>query len=102
MTVADPKRFTFKDKPVIYTGAFIGLNNWRNNKQINKIYGMIEFEKMHALTAENPHNLGAHQIIEMSWVLRNTHIISRNQDIVVFYINNYIDEDPFNQLYDSD
>ena len=102
VTVVDPERFTLKGKPVIYTGAFVELYNWKNRGQVHKIYGMIELEKMHALTAENPRNLNAHRIIEISSVLRSAHMVPRDQDKFVFYVNNYIDWDEFNQLYDLD
>ena len=91
MTIADLEQFISKDKPVTYTKAFVKLYNWKNRGQVYKIYRIIELEKMHALTAKNPCNLNANQIIEISLVLRNTHIILRDQDKFVFYINNYID-----------
>ena len=78
VTVADPERFTPKGKPVTYTGAFVELYNWRNSGQVYKIHGMIELEKMRALTAENPCNLGAHRIIKISLVLRNAHVVLRD------------------------
>ena len=52
---------------------------------------MIELEKIRALTAENLYNLGAYQIIEISSVLCITHVIPKDQDKFVFYVNNYID-----------
>ena len=63
---------------------------------------MVELNKWHASTAENPCNLGAHRIIEVSLILRNAHVVSMDQDRMVFYVNNYIDWDQFNQLYDAD
>ena len=51
---------------------------------------MIELEKICILTAENPYILGAHRIFEISSVLRNAHVVSRDQDKFVFYVNNYI------------
>ena len=63
---------------------------------------MVELEKLYASTAENPCNLGAHRIIEVSSVLRSAHVVPRDQDRAVFYVNNYIDWDQFNQLYDAD
>ncbi len=57
---------------------------------------------MRASIAKNPLNLSAYWIIEISLVLCNAHVVSRNQDRVVFYVNNYIDWDQFNQLYDPD
>ena len=63
---------------------------------------MIELEKIDASTAEHHCNLDTHQIIEISLVLRSAYIISRDQDKFVFYVNNYIDWDQFNQLYNPD
>ncbi len=47
-------------------------------------------------------NLGAYRIIEISLVLGSAYMVSTDQDKVVFYINNYINWDQFNQLYDPD
>ena len=89
--MADLERFTLKGKPVTYTGAIVEFYNWRNCGQVDEIYGMIGLEKMPFLTAENPKNLGAHRIIEISSVLRSTHVVSRDQNKFVFDVNNYID-----------
>ena len=51
---------------------------------------------------ENPYNFSAYWIIEISLVLCNAHMISRDQDKTVFSVNNYIDWDWLNQLYDFD
>ncbi len=90
VTVADPERFPPKGKPVTYTGALVELYNWRNRGQVHEIHGMFELEKMCASIAKNPHNLGAHRIIEILSILRSTHVVPRDQDKVVFYVNNYI------------
>ncbi len=91
--MADPKQFTPKGKPAIYTGELVELYNWRNHIQIHEIHGMIELEKMCASIAENPRNLSIYQIIEISLVLHCTHLVPRNEDKVMFYVNNYIDWD---------
>ena len=89
--MADPERFTLKGKPVIYTGAFVELYNWKNYEQVYEINGMIEFKKMHALTIKNLRNLNAHRIIKILMILCIAHVVLRDQDKFVFYINNYID-----------
>lgn len=55
---------------------------------------------MYALTVENPHNLDAYRIIEILLVPYNAHVVSKNQDKFILYVNNYINWDQFNQLYD--
>lgn len=57
---------------------------------------------MYALTTKNLRNLGTHRIIEITLVLCRAHIILRDQDKFVFYVNTYIDWDHLNQLYDPD
>lgn len=52
---------------------------------------MIELKQIYALTTNNPHNLNAQLIIEISLVLQSAHVIFKAQNMVVFYINNYID-----------
>ena len=91
VTVADPKWFTLKYKPVTYTGALVELYKWKNHEQIHKISMMIEFKKMHTLITKNLCNLGVYWIIEISSVLCNAYVVSRNQDKFVFYVQNYID-----------
>ena len=57
---------------------------------------------MRSLTRENPWNLGAYRIIKISLILYSAYTVPRDQDKFVFYVNNYIDWDQFNQLYDLD
>lgn len=64
------------------------------------MYKMIELKKMRILTVENLYNLSAYQIINIFVVLRSTHVVPKDQNEFVFYINNYINWDQFNQLYD--
>ncbi len=91
VTIADLERFTLKGKPVTYTGAFVELYTLRNHGEVHEIHEMIELEKMRALIAKNPCNLGAHRIIEISLVLCSAHMVHKDQNKVVFYVNNYID-----------
>ena len=102
VTMADPRWFTLKKKQVIYSRAFVELYNWKNNGQIHEIYRIIELEKTRTLTMKNLRNLSAHRIIERSLVLCNAQMVFGNQDKFVFYVNNYINLDQFNYLYDLD
>ena len=89
--MADPERFTSKDKPITYNGEFFELYRKKNNGQVHKISGIIELEKMCTLTAENPYNFDTHQIIEISLVLCSANMVSKDQNKFVLYNNNYID-----------
>lgn len=63
---------------------------------------MVELEKWRNLTAKHPRNLGAYCIVEISSILHSPHVVFRDQKRIVFYVNNYIDWDQFNQLYALD
>ncbi len=49
---------------------------------------------------ENPGNFSAYLIIEISSVLYSAYLIPRDQDNFIFYLNNYINCNLLNQLYD--
>lgn len=66
------------------------------------MYKIIEFEKMHTLTAENPRNLSAHQIINIYLVLYNAYVVTRDENKFGFNVNNFHDWDQLNQLYNHD
>lgn len=70
--------------------------------QVHKIYKMIELNEIHTLTAKNSRSFDDHHIINISIVLYKTHVIPRNYDKFVFYVNNCTDWDELNQLYDPD
>ncbi len=102
MTITDPEAFMDKGKPIIYIKAFVELYNWRNRGQVHEIHGIVKLEKMRASRTEHPRNLGAHYIVERSSILHSAHIILRDQERILFYVNNYINWNQFNQLYASD
>lgn len=54
--MTDSKQFTFKNKPITYSEAYIDLYNWKNYGQVYKIYKIIELKKMRILIAKNLHN----------------------------------------------
>ena len=91
MTVAHSEQFTDKGKLITYIKAFIELYKWKNRGQVYEIFGIVEFEKMCASIAKHARNLGAHHIVKISLILRSTHAAPRDQERIMFYINNYID-----------
>lgn len=100
--MANLECFTFNNKPVTYTQAFLELYNWRKYEHDHGIYKKIELEKMCTSTAKNLYSLSAHSIIKISLVLYSAYMVLKNQNKFIFYANNYIDCDWFNQLYDPD
>ena len=87
MIIADLEQFIAKSKLITYIRTFVEPYKWRNREQVHKIHRIIELEKWHASTAENPRNLSAYRIIEVFLVLRSVHVVFRNQDRMIFYVN---------------
>lgn len=54
---------------------------------------------MHILIAKNPCNLDTHQTIKILLISYSAYVISKDQNKFVFYVNNYIYQNQFNQLY---
>ena len=102
VTVADPQRLDRKGKPVMYTRAFVEIYNWRSRGLVHKTHGMVEFEKYPISRAEKPLNLGDQRFYKISEVLQSTYVMPRDTEGNTFYLNNYIDWDQFNQLYDPE
>lgn len=66
------------------------------------MYGMIELKMMHILTTKFFFSFSAHQIIEILSVLYSIYVIFRYQERFVFYVNNYIKQNQFNQSNNLD
>lgn len=84
----------------MYIRAFVKIYNQRKRRQVQKTHCMIQFENYPILRSENSSNLDAHQYFKISEILQNTYIIPRDIKDKIFYVNNYIAQDQFNQLYD--
>ena len=61
---------------------------------------MVKLEKYSISKVEKPLNLGGQQFYKISEILQSAHIILKDIEGNTFYLNNYIDWDQFNQLYD--
>ena len=102
MTVVDPERRDTKGSFVRYTGALIELLRFWNSGAVNHQHGMVEVETWLQGNARNPRGIGARRIYQMSMILRSAHIVPTGLQDGVYYINNYIDWDTYNTIYDSD
>ncbi len=102
VTVADLQRSNQKEKLMIYTGAYVEIYNWRSRGLVHETYGMVELEKYQISRAKNPLNLGVQRFYKISEFLQNVHVVPRDIEGNTFYLNNDIDWDQFNQLYDPE
>lgn len=71
-------------RPWIYTGAFIEVMRWVNRGATDKVHGMFEVKNIPVSTSRNPN-------LEPS-----------NEHCTKFYVNNFIDWDQYNTIYDPD
>ncbi len=102
VTVADPQRSNRKKKPMVYTGAFVEIYNRRSRELVYETHRMIKLEKYPISRAENPLNPGGQRFYKISEVLQSAHVVPRDTEGNTFYLNNYINWDQFNQLYDPE
>lgn len=72
------------------------LYKWGKYRQVHEIHEIVELEKWHVSMVENSRKLDAHHIIEVSLLLCNGHIVPKDYDRAIFYVNKYIDQDQFN------
>lgn len=63
---------------------------------------MVKLEKYLIPKAKNLLNLGGQQFLKISKVLKFAYIVSKNTKDNIFHLNNYINCDQFNQLYNSE
>ena len=101
VTVVDDSQRDSKGAPVQYTGALINLLRLRNNEQVHSVHGMVEVEDWPEVRTQNPRNIGHRCFFNMSTVLRSAHIIPTD-NTSVYYINNYVDWDQYNIIFDPD
>jgi hypothetical protein len=84
-----------------YTGALVEVLRYRNQGKPHPVHGMVEVEPWPSSTARSTRVLGGCRFYSMSTVLRGAHVIPSNVEEVL-YINNYIDWDQYNTIYDED
>ena len=98
----DPQQLDQKRKPVMYIGAFVEIYNWRNRRLVHETHGMVEFKKYPISRAKNLLNLGSQRFYKTFEILQSAYVVLRDIESITFYLNNYIDWDQFNQLYDPE
>ena len=101
ITIVDDSRHDSKGAPVQYTGVFIDLLRLRNNGQVHSVHGMVEVEDWPQVRTQNPRNISHRCFFDMSTILRSAHIIPTN-NLGSYYVNNYVDWDQYNIIFDPD
>jgi Plavaka transposase len=96
-----------KCKSAVYTGALIDIFQPLRGGCPHEIHGMVEVQQDVAVRRKR--NIGNQRFYAMENILRSAHLIptkSRTEvedgSHVVFYVNNYVDWEQYNTLYDAD
>ena len=84
-----------------YTGSMVATRRYRNAGKFHDIHGMIEVEEWLQSTVRTPRILTGRRFYKLTNIIRSAHLIpGRCNGKDIFYVNNYIDFDQFNTLYD--
>ncbi len=100
ITVHDSLRQNDNEKSVQYSRALIELLKLKNNEVLDALHDMIEVEQWSKNTVKKSRYLECRWFYNMSTILRSAHLIS-TESKKFFYVNNYIDWDTFNILYEE-
>ena len=100
--VLNRKRHDRKSKPLRYIDAMIELLKMRNKNVIDIIHDMIEMKKWSKSTNACSRDLTNRRFYILTSIIRSAHVISEAESSShVDYINNLIDWDQYNILYDK-
>ncbi len=100
ITVHDSLHQDDNEKSVQYSRTLIELLKLKNNEVLNALHDMIEVEQWLKNTVKKSWYLECQQFYNMSTILRSAHLIS-TESKKFFYVNNYINWDTFNILYEE-
>ena len=101
LTIKDLRNFRNNFDSTKYIETLISLLRMRNKIQINSIHDMMKVEKWHQTIEINRRFLENRRFYVLSSLVRNAHVISRTKNIDdIDYINNMIDWNQFQKLYD--
>ena len=101
ITVIDGSQHDDKGATVQYMAAFIELLRLRDKGWVHHIHSMVEVKDWPIVHSQNPRNIGHRRFFDMSMILRSAHIVPTGTT-GVYYINNYVDWDQYNTIFDPD
>ena len=102
LTVLDNERHDWNGRARRYVGAFVEAFRWCNGGKCNDIHGMFEVERHPINDARNPRKLGPRRIYEMPTTIRSAHVVPSNEQGTRMFVNNWIDLESYNTLFDKD
>ncbi len=100
ITVHDSLHQDDNEKSVQYSRVLIELLKFKNNEVLDALHDMIEVEQWSKNTVKKSRYLECQWFYNMNTILQSAHLIS-TESKKFFYVNNYIDWDTFNILYEE-
>ena len=107
VTVFDIDRQMTNGKYPVYQGVLIDILPLKQQGKPNDIHGMIELGHPYITDLKNSRKLNGRRFYTLPTILRSAHVVpafthreAKSSD--VYYINNYIDWDQYQELYDKD
>ena len=86
-----------------YIGALVKLLRWRRQGSVHLKYGIVEVEPWPTTEARHQRFLTGKRIYSIPNIIRGANVVSATTPpIQYWFVNNYIDWDQFNTLYDKD
>jgi len=101
VTVLNHKRLN-SNKSSVYTEILIKRLRKRHQELSHEIHDMIEMKNWSINLIRNSRKLKAHQFYWLTNVIWSAHVMLINENMSIYYVNNYIDWDQYNTLYDED
>jgi hypothetical protein len=97
-----------RKKSAVYTGALLDRLQVLNSGRPHEIHGMVEARRCPCRrtlsetcwSSSRKRNLGCRSFYLLESVIRSAHVIPTSAEHESFYVNNYIDWDQYNMLYD--
>ena len=101
-TVVDHERRDDQNKYRRYSGVFLERFKWKNQGVPLQSHGMLEVEVQPASKSLHPRKLGGRRAYDISVVIRSAHLVPKDTELTTFYVNNFIDWDQYNTIYEED
>lgn len=101
VSIYDHKRLSDKDKCRVYINALIALHWLKNDEKVDEIHEMFKVKSVSITMTKRSQELHNHCLFEMHDILRSAHIIFIEQK-EHYYVNNFVNWNQYNTIYDSE
>ena len=86
-----------------YIRAWVKLLQWRQRKIVNCIHSMVKVKPWPTSVTKNQRLLTKEKIFSLVHIIRRAYVLPATAAPIQYkFVNNYVDWDQFNTLYDKD